>query len=107
MVGSQAFNNAKAFNMNIGGWNTASVKTLSSVLAPLRPSRTSQPRNRSADAAVARRKQSRRRCGLYPRLMWAWPGARVGERWCQPGEDVSRSVAGNCVFGNIYIYKHN
>ena len=31
VVGSQAFNNAKTFNANIGGWNTASVTTLSSV----------------------------------------------------------------------------
>ena len=34
MVGSQAFYYASAFNANIGGWNTASVTTLSSVCAP-------------------------------------------------------------------------
>jgi hypothetical protein len=56
------------------------VMALSSVCAPSAVAHT-QPRNRSADAAVARRKQSRRRCGLNPRLMWASPGAHVGERW--------------------------
>ena len=69
VVGSQAFYYASAFNANIGGWNTASVTALSSVLAPLRPSRTSQPRNRSADVAVARRKQSRRRCGSTKHIL--------------------------------------
>jgi hypothetical protein len=56
------------------------VTTLSSVCAPSAVAHT-QPRNRSAEAAVARRKQSERRCGLHPRLMWASPGAHVGERW--------------------------
>ncbi len=37
VVGSQAFNNANAFNVNIGAWNTASIKDMSSVCA-LRPS---------------------------------------------------------------------
>jgi surface protein len=59
VVGSQAFYYASAFNANIGGWNTASVTTLSSVCAP---SAVAQP-------------------GLKPRQMWAWPGAHVGERW--------------------------
>ncbi len=34
VVGSQAFNNAYAFNANIGAWNTASMKDMSSVCAP-------------------------------------------------------------------------
>jgi hypothetical protein len=34
VVGSQAFSSTTAFNANIGGWNTASVTTLSSVCAP-------------------------------------------------------------------------
>ena len=66
MVGSQAFYYASGFNANIGGWNTASVKDMSSVCAP------SAVRNRSAEAAVARRKQS-------PAQMWAESQAEVGQ----------------------------
>ncbi len=90
MIGSQAFSSTTAFNMNIGTWNTASVTTLSSVLAPLRPSRTSQPRNRSADAAVSRRKQSRRRCGLHPKVEVGQSRRRFGRVGSEPspGADV-------------------
>ena len=34
VVGSQAFYYASAFNANIGSWNTASMKDMSSVCAP-------------------------------------------------------------------------
>ena len=34
-LGSQAFNEAKAFNQNIGAWNTAAMMTIDSV-CPLR-----------------------------------------------------------------------
>jgi hypothetical protein len=34
VVGSQAFNNAYGFNADIGAWNTASMKDMSSVCAP-------------------------------------------------------------------------
>ena len=59
LAGSQVFSSVKGFNVDIGAWNTASVKDMSSVCA-LRPLRRA---NFSHDAAVARRKQSRRRCG--------------------------------------------
>jgi hypothetical protein len=48
VVGSQAFNGASAFNANIGAWNTASVKSISSVCAVLAAaSNTAKPCARS------------------------------------------------------------
>ena len=57
LIGAQAFASARAFNANIGAWNTARVTTLSNVCAlPARP-RTAADRARSvvdACAAVVR-----------------------------------------------------
>ena len=60
VVGLQAFYQASAFNVNIGGWNTASVTTLSSVCAL------------SAVAHIAARNQVQ---------TLQWPGADVCEFW--------------------------
>ncbi len=63
-LGAQAFYGAKAFNANIGAWNTAAVTTLSVVCAALSPRRRA-----TARAGRARRGTSMRRgplCAAVP-----------------------------------------
>jgi surface protein len=61
VAGSQAFSSTSAFNANIGGWNTASVKDMSLVCA-LRPLRAM----RRANVVLTRQ----------------WPGASSPRRKC-------------------------
>ena len=83
-VGSQAFYDAKAFNENIGSWNTAAVTTMAYVRALL-PSRTTDvlfaavvPAASGPGADVG---MARLGCGRVPVQMWASRGADVGEAW--------------------------
>ena len=93
VVGTQAFYYAKAFNKNIGGWNTASVSNMNAVCT-LPPSRTSQRatevRTRQWPCASSRGAK----CGLNEPL--GRSGPVPGHMWASAaGKDVSRSVAGN------------
>jgi surface protein len=77
-AGSQAFYSAKAFNKNIGSWNTAAVTTMSTVRALL-------PSHACGAAQPTSFSQQWSRPQVVPAQMWAWPTLDVGESQCRCG----------------------
>ena len=83
----QAFNQAIAFNQNIGSWNTAAVTTMARVRA-LVPSHACGARPKSLLEGVSRAQavpganvgMAHLGCGRVAVQMWASPGAGSGPR---------------------------
>ncbi len=90
-VGSQVFYSAKAFNENIGSWNTASVSNMGRACALL-PSRATEvlfaavvPAASGPGADVG---MARLGCGRVPVQVWACPEAQI---WVRSDSTVNES----------------
>jgi hypothetical protein len=81
-LGSQAFQEAKAFNANIGAWNTASVSNMQSVCAAFSARRR---------ATAGGTRSAGRRCGAGRR---AWQDRRCGARVCVCADVWARACGG-------------
>ncbi len=78
-LGSQAFQSASAFNVNIGAWNTARVTTLESVCAASGPAARHLRRTRAVgvQCGTAGCARQHRRCARAH----VCTHTRIGSRW--------------------------